>query len=221
MAGAQVDRARASASVCQEDGCERPRYGHGWCQLHWDRWRRTGDPAPDRPAQPRSSDSYWVARANARRAHGRADRQRCADCGTPAQLWSYDGTDPAERIDPARGYFYSLDPGRYRARCRSCHRRATTELLRHRDRTARPIYRPVPDVDPNSVTIPTALRAPGGDPTVRAVWLYERGVSLRGIAEELAVSPSTAGRLLRAAGVTIRPPGRRRSTGHRSAGSSA
>jgi len=56
---------------------------------------------------------------------GPAAGRPCAECSAPACVWSYDGADPTERIDPARGYRYSLDLARYRPQCRSCHRRTT------------------------------------------------------------------------------------------------
>lgn len=37
--------------VCSVEGCDRPHYGRGWCQLHWGRWKRTGDPGADTPPQ--------------------------------------------------------------------------------------------------------------------------------------------------------------------------
>lgn len=30
--------------VCTVDGCDRPARARGWCPMHWQRWRRTGDP---------------------------------------------------------------------------------------------------------------------------------------------------------------------------------
>ena len=30
--------------TCLVNGCDRKRYGHGFCQLHWRHWRRYGDP---------------------------------------------------------------------------------------------------------------------------------------------------------------------------------
>lgn len=30
--------------TCSIDGCNRPRFGHGWCNLHYTRWRNHGDP---------------------------------------------------------------------------------------------------------------------------------------------------------------------------------
>ena len=32
------------AKSCTIDGCETKRYGRGWCEKHYTRWRRNGDP---------------------------------------------------------------------------------------------------------------------------------------------------------------------------------
>lgn len=39
--------------ICSIDGCEQPARGHGWCNAHWTRWRRHGDPLAGGPPQPR------------------------------------------------------------------------------------------------------------------------------------------------------------------------
>jgi hypothetical protein len=44
-----------SSKQCLIDGCERPLYGKGMCNMHWQRARRTGDPATDRPPMVRRS----------------------------------------------------------------------------------------------------------------------------------------------------------------------
>jgi hypothetical protein len=40
--------------TCAVEGCDRPRQLRGWCQGHYDRWRRSGDvgPAEFRPLRP-------------------------------------------------------------------------------------------------------------------------------------------------------------------------
>lgn len=34
---------------CKIDGCDRPSAGRGWCQKHWARWRKHGDPMVVKP----------------------------------------------------------------------------------------------------------------------------------------------------------------------------
>lgn len=116
------------AARCAVTGCNRPIKARGWCDTHYTRCRRTGDPCGDTPIGARSvphPDSYSAVRQRIRRERGPASALACMDCGTGARDWSYDYSDPDERTDPARGYRYSTDVARYVARCRSCHRRAT------------------------------------------------------------------------------------------------
>jgi hypothetical protein len=40
------------ADVCKIEGCERVRFGHGYCNAHYSRWRRYGDPLGCRRATP-------------------------------------------------------------------------------------------------------------------------------------------------------------------------
>lgn len=51
--------------TCHIDGCPRPASARGWCQRHYDRWKRYGD--PDGPA-PRLPDGYVRAPEAAQRA---------------------------------------------------------------------------------------------------------------------------------------------------------
>lgn len=165
-----MSRPRRSCTVPR---CERPHHGRGLCRPHWDRFHRGGDVS----AEIRNAavvPGYCAMRQRLATVRGPATAQPCAGCDREAQLWSYDGTDPDERTDPARGHRYSLDPARYRALCRSCHRRAT----------ARGVSGPL-DV-------------------ARAAWLYRAGASSRGIAAVLDASPSAVLRALRAHGVPIR-----------------
>lgn len=40
-------------AACSITGCDRPRSSRGWCDTHYTRWARHGDPQADRPIQPR------------------------------------------------------------------------------------------------------------------------------------------------------------------------
>ncbi len=44
---------------CKIEGCERLAYGHGWCQLHWNRWRRHGDPL-GKATRPTVEQRFWA-----------------------------------------------------------------------------------------------------------------------------------------------------------------
>ena len=174
---------------CEVSGCGRRRFGRGYCRAHYERWRRHGDPQAEIPiATYRSGgDSYWAVGQQLRAERGPASGRRCAGCAAPAACWSYDGTDPDERTDPARGYRYSLDLNRYLPRCRPCHRRATVDMTRPRARSRA--------VDPE-----------------RAARLYRAGASVTGIAALLDVSRAAVHTALRKHGVALRRPGQRTPT---------
>jgi hypothetical protein len=44
--------------ICSVDGCDRPARSMGWCNMHFQRWKRNGDPAGKWGAQPRRSLGY-------------------------------------------------------------------------------------------------------------------------------------------------------------------
>lgn len=46
-----------SKSTCSVDECPRPVYGRGWCNKHWQRWRKHGDPQYVAPPKPRPTCS--------------------------------------------------------------------------------------------------------------------------------------------------------------------
>ena len=128
---------------------------------------------------PARGTSYPAALARVTARRGPVGERVCAECGTGAQCWSYDGTDPEERTHPGRGYRYSLDPDRYRPRCRSCHRRATVA------RGAGVVV-----LSPDQVN--------------RVVRLYQGGATLRGLAALLRVNVGVVRAALRAAEVELR-----------------
>ncbi len=176
-----------------------------------------------RPAVGESS--YWTMRRRLSALYGSARTQPCAECGAQAAAWSYDGGAPDERRDPVRGYRYSLDPGDYRARCRSCHRRATGTSRSLTDaaaeqtatlyragvslaaisaqlRVTRPVVRAA--LTRRGVTIrPSRSRAVAVDPGL-VVSLYAAGVSVRGVAQQLGVSRAVVRTALAEHGVALR-----------------
>jgi hypothetical protein len=178
-------------SSCTVPGCEARRYAHGWCVTHYRRWQRHGDVRAGIPVRrrTRSGDSYAAVRGRLVRERGPAAEQACADCTGPAACWSYEGTDPDERIDSMRGTRYSLELARYRPRCRYCHRRFLTTRA---------------ELSPDR-------RATRGTPfdIERAAELYRAGASCRGIGSLMGVSATATRRALRDHGVQLRPPTRR------------
>jgi len=173
-------------ATCSVPDCGAPHYGRGWCVAHYRRWARTGDPGTARPLRARTGEGYRAALRRLREARGPATGRPCAECGRPADRWSYDGTDPDERTDPGRGTRYSCDPTRYRPRCLSCHRRSSSSR------------RPVSAID-----------------IERVIWLYNAGATTRGIGAVLGVSAATVSRALRAHGLELRPAGRPTRTSNR------
>ena len=121
--------------TCTIAGCTSPHEARGWCEKHWKRWRKHGDPlkvASNGQVQG-EHPAYSTVHRRIRRVRGRASAHRCIDCGRAAAEWSYDGTDPDELIgqDSGRTMPYSTDPARYQPRCKSCH-----WAFDHRPRTA-------------------------------------------------------------------------------------
>jgi hypothetical protein len=119
---------------CQEPGCDKPHAALGWCEMHYTRWSRHGDPqtrlptcaeqpmaGPDHPKWKGDAIGYTGTHARVRSQRGPASAHLCAECGAPARQWSYDHTDPNERTAPQGPY--STDPARYRPLCVPCHTR--------------------------------------------------------------------------------------------------
>ena len=68
-------------ATCTIDGCEKPRFGHGWCNMHYSRWRRNGDP---------HDHGRWERRTGTleERLWSRVDRS-----GGPDECWPWTGTN--------------------------------------------------------------------------------------------------------------------------------
>lgn len=79
----------------------------------------------------RETAGYEAAHGRIETDRGPAAEYRCVDCGGSARHWSYDHTDPDERLGEGRwvgGLPYSLDPSHYSPRCVPCHK--TFDLAR-------------------------------------------------------------------------------------------
>ena len=205
----------------------------------------------ERPSAP--ARTYAAAMQRVRTVRGRAAGHQCAGCGAQAAQWQYDQTDPVPERDAIRGVLFSLDPDRYRPMCRRCARgpgshaaavarvrRARGAAEQHRCQrcaAAAAVWRYAGGCgrhrrddkagnvrfsdDPADYTALCRTCAParvvqglGPGPTLdveRARWLYECGVSSRAIATRYGVSTRRVLTALRAAGVTIRRPGRQTS----------
>lgn len=169
--------------------------------------------------------SYWTMHRRVRALRGPASAHLCAGCGASAAVWSYDGRGPDEHRDPARGRRYTLDPGRYQARCRSCHRRAvgTDRSLTDADaEQVAALYRagnslaviaarlhvPQPVVRAALARRGVTIRAPHYRAAVvdpaRVVSLYAAGESVRGAARQLGISRAAVRAVLVAHGVALR-----------------
>lgn len=100
-----------------------------WCETHYYRIRRNGDPYKVRPSTPplREKSPHWVGdqvtyigmHFRIRRVQGSARQYACADCGGGAAEWSYDHADADER--ESKHGPYSVDMAHYEPRCKSCH----------------------------------------------------------------------------------------------------
>lgn len=129
-------------AACSIDGCPRPaKYAKsGWCQTHYHRWWRHGDPSivntptyahtpglkgPASPAWVGDAVGYKGAHQRVQRARGLANEHQCLHCGQSASTWAYDHEDPNEvwGNDSGNVMAYSLVIDHYIALCRSCHRK--------------------------------------------------------------------------------------------------
>ena len=120
---------------CSIDQCQnQAKYAEtGWCQTHYHRWWRTGDPLGMKQARGATGAdslswkgddvSYHAAHARVRNARGSASQWPCEECDNPAAQWAYDHQDPNEKSATFgdRTIAYSTDVNRYRALCRGCH----------------------------------------------------------------------------------------------------
>lgn len=123
---------------CSFHGCERQvKYAKtGWCQTHYHRWWRTGKvngKKQERGASGKDAVSWKGDDVCYRTVHTRLARTRgvarkfLCSCGSTADHWSYDGSDPCEKQETivntwgTRVVQFSTDLNCYQPLCLSCH----------------------------------------------------------------------------------------------------
>lgn len=105
----------------------------GWCQTHYHRWWRTGNPLGVKQARGASGSdavswkgddiTYFGAHCRVKRDRGSATIYPCLICRKPAAQWSYDHADANQKWATLNGQIvaYSTDPSHYHPLCRGCH----------------------------------------------------------------------------------------------------
>lgn len=117
-------------SECTIDGCHASHAALGYCQMHYTRYQRHGDPMVTKTPTLKygEANSQWAGadvgyqgmHIRIRKALGRASNYQCTACEAQAEEWAYDHTDPQAKSD--RGGTYSTDLSHYQPMCIRCHR---------------------------------------------------------------------------------------------------
>lgn len=108
---------------CSVSGCDEPHDAKGFCNKHWQRNHKHGDPSHvEKPGWRGEEVGYTAMHERIYRMRGPATEHPCWRCGTQADEWAYDHSDPRERVEQGKGP-YSTDPTRYMALCLPCHRK--------------------------------------------------------------------------------------------------
>jgi hypothetical protein len=110
--------------TCIVDGCQKKRYGHGYCNMHWYRWRTHGDPGEAAPLRMKQPATCTVA-----------------SCGRPCQARGWCATHYAQLHKPDKGECSVEDcnrPCKTRGLCNAHYQR----VLRHGHTDALRPYEP-------------------------------------------------------------------------------
>lgn len=66
-----VRRVAKRDPYCTIDGCDNGHYARGWCEAHYFRWRKRGDPAATEPVLGRPNNPTCQIEGCDRRYHGK------------------------------------------------------------------------------------------------------------------------------------------------------
>jgi hypothetical protein len=101
-----------------EDCAEILLRGRGWCNAHYLRWRRHGDPLGGTYYRVGPRSYQWI-HIHLRETLGPAANFQCP-CGAQAAQWAYQYLGHGEEMRDHAGT-YSTDPRDYLPMCASCH----------------------------------------------------------------------------------------------------
>lgn len=129
---AQIAPRHPGRGACSVDGCQAPANGgRGWCNRHYLRWRKTGDPLTPTGRLPNwtgDDATYAAVHLRLRKQRGPVSLLPCTECGGAARHWAYDHADPNEKVSE-QGLPYSTDLAHYQPMCITCHRRYDVQHL--------------------------------------------------------------------------------------------
>jgi hypothetical protein len=121
---------------CFVDDCDEPATASGrtlgrsdefYCRMHYMRLAKRGDAAFDckwdeHPRWSGDEATYEAMHQRVKKMRGVPSKHQCVDCGKQARHWSYDHTDPDQKVQVGKGP-YSTDMDRYHPRCVRCHKK--------------------------------------------------------------------------------------------------
>lgn len=110
--------------TCEVEGCDRPYYAKGLCDMHRKRLERHGNINTVLRPDKLPTLSYSGLHQRLVKIRGRAKDKICVDCGCPANEWSYNHTAEDELWGRVRHFSipYSLNIFDYEPRCYYHHR---------------------------------------------------------------------------------------------------
>lgn len=119
---------RYRTGTCTVDDCQEPHHARGYCRTHYQRHKRTqGQRVADADRWPRMENvGYHAVHRRLIRDIAPAADLICADCGRPAEEWSYEGGCPDEQrqdVNRTIGMAYCVHQHHYQPRCVPCHKR--------------------------------------------------------------------------------------------------